>query len=44
MIDGLDDEVLLAALRHAISSRRAVPPEWVALIDAVTVEPLGAAV
>jgi len=30
VIDGLDDEVLLAALRHAISSRRAVPPEWVA--------------
>ena len=30
MIDGPEDEVLLAALRHAINSRRAVPSEWVA--------------
>jgi hypothetical protein len=27
--DGLEDEVLLAALRQAIRNRRAVPPEWV---------------
>jgi hypothetical protein len=30
VIDGLDDEVLFAALRQAIRNRRAVPPEWVA--------------
>jgi hypothetical protein len=29
VIDGLEDEVLLAALRQAIRNRRAVPPEWV---------------
>ena len=28
--DGLEDEVLLAALRQAINNRQAVPPEWVA--------------
>jgi hypothetical protein len=27
--NGLDDEVLLAALRQAMRKRRAVPPEWV---------------
>src|SRR5262249_24990819 len=27
--DGLEDEVLLAALRQAIKNRQAVPPEWV---------------
>ena len=29
MTDGLEDEVLLAALRQAIKNRQAVPPEWV---------------
>ena len=30
MTDGLDDEVLLAALREAMKKRQDVPPEWVA--------------
>jgi hypothetical protein len=28
--NGLDDEVILAALRQAMRNRQAVPPEWVA--------------